>query len=165
MARKHAITVVAVAALALVPALSAAQGLFGGSRMKGQGRMGGPGFGAGFGGHMSAFLDLTEAQEAQIDEIRSAYKVVIEDLIEQRKTAREGLRDLATAETFDEGAVRLAAETIAAVDIELMVSHAKMKSEVHSILTEEQKAQLAEFKENLAERKGRRMGRGRGGRI
>ena len=44
---------------------------------------------------------------------------------------------------FDEAAVRSAAEARAKIQVELEVSHAKMMSQIFSVLTPEQKAQLA----------------------
>jgi protein CpxP len=54
---------------------------------------------------------------------------------------------------FDEAAFRSAAEARAKVQVEMEVQHAKMMSQVVSVLTAEQKTQLAERHEQM-----RRMG-------
>jgi Spy/CpxP family protein refolding chaperone len=54
---------------------------------------------------------------------------------------------------FNEAAVRQAAEARAKIQVELEVSNAKRMSEIATILTAEQKAQLAERHQNM-----RRMG-------
>jgi Spy/CpxP family protein refolding chaperone len=54
---------------------------------------------------------------------------------------------------FDEAAFRSAAEARAKLQVEMEVQHAKMMSQVANILTAEQRAQLAERRQNM-----RRMG-------
>ncbi|MCP4895653.1 MAG: Spy/CpxP family protein refolding chaperone [bacterium] len=156
------VTIVAIAAiLTIAPAVLMAQGFFGADGPKGQGRHDRSGC---FGTHMSAFLDLTEEQEAQIEQIRNAYEPILQDLREQKRTARQEYMQGLDASNFDEGAVRAFAESQAVFDIELTVNRAKLKAELHSVLTEEQKQLLAEHKSKMTERQGRRGGRGRGAR-
>jgi Spy/CpxP family protein refolding chaperone len=50
---------------------------------------------------------------------------------------------------FDEAAFRSAAEARAKIEVEMEVQHAKMMSQVATVLTAEQKAQLAERHEQM----------------
>ncbi len=169
MKRHQVITVATVVVLTLVPAVMMAQGIHGGAGQRGQGRLGGHGGGFGFGEQMAVFLDLSTEQEAQIEQIRAAYEPIIKDLLEQKRTARQEFMQSLDPETFDEGATRLSAQSQAEFDVELVVNRAKLKAELHGVLTDEQKQQLADFKgkmaEKRAERAGRRGGRGQGGRF
>jgi Spy/CpxP family protein refolding chaperone len=107
----------------------------------GGGFRGGPGPRDGLGplGHE---LNLTDDQKAQI-------KKISESFAESDKAFHDQLRALHTSEpdpmngAFDEAAVRAAAEARAKIQIELEVSHAKMMSQISSVLTAEQKTQLA----------------------
>ena len=93
-------------------------------------------------GPIARDLNLTDDQKAQIKKITSSFE-------ESDKTLHDQLRTLHQSEpdpmggTFDEAAVRSAAEARAKVQIELEVSHAKMMSQIATVLTAEQKAQLA----------------------
>ena len=51
--------------------------------------------------------------------------------------------------TFDEAAVRAAAEARAKIQVELEVAHAKIMSQIAGVLTAEQKAQLAAKHEQM----------------
>jgi Spy/CpxP family protein refolding chaperone len=87
-------------------------------------------------------LNLTEDQKAQVKKIADSFQ-------ESNKALFDQLRALHTSEpdpinaTFDETAVRTAAEARAKLQIELEVSHAKMMSQIAGVLTAEQKTQLA----------------------
>jgi len=87
-------------------------------------------------------LNLTDDQKAQIKKINDSFE-------ESNKTLFDQLRALHGSEpdpmsgTFDEAAVRAAAEARAKVQVELEVSRAKMMSQVAGVLTAEQKTQLA----------------------
>jgi periplasmic protein CpxP/Spy len=107
----------------------------------GGGFRGGPGPRDGL-GPIARDLNLTDDQKAQI-------KKITQSLAESDKAFHDQLRTLHESEpdpmsgTFDEAAVRAAAAARARIQIELEVSHAKMMSQIASVLTTEQKAQLA----------------------
>ena len=87
-------------------------------------------------------LNLSDDQKAQIEKIRTAFEESTRSLHEQMRALHENEGDpLNTA--FDEAAVRSAAEARAKIDVELEVARAKMMSQIGSVLTTEQKAQLA----------------------
>jgi len=106
----------------------------------GPGRHGGPGHHDGFG--PLAGLNLTDAQKEQIKTIHEKSAESTRQLREQMRTLHENQRDAMTA-TFDEAAVRAAAEARARIQVELEVAHARTRAEVENVLTPEQKAQLA----------------------
>lgn len=130
----------------------------------GPGRPGGPGeFGPGRpGGPREGFfvpfgpfgreLNLTEDQKTAIGKIHDGFRESTQALHEQMRAVNEGRVDPLNG-TFDEAAFRAAAGARAKIQIELEVAHAKMMSQMVSVLTAEQKAQLAARHEEM-----RRMG-------
>lgn len=107
----------------------------------GGGFRGGPGPGGPF-GPFERELNLTDDQKAQIKKIADSFR-------ESEKTFHDQLRMLhegepgPVSESFDEAAIRAAAEARAKIQIELEVSRAKMMFQITSLLTPEQRAQLA----------------------
>ena len=95
-----------------------------------------------------ADLNLTEDQKTQIQKINEKYRENEKALHEQMRALHESQVDLVIGE-FNEAAVRQAAEARAKIQVEFEVSHAKKMSEIASILTAEQKAQLAERRKNM----------------
>ena len=87
-------------------------------------------------------LNLTDDQKAQIKKIQDSFRESNKVLFDQLRTLHGSEPDPMSG-TFDEAAVRAAAEARAKIQVELEVSHAKMMSQVASVLTAEQKAQLA----------------------
>jgi protein CpxP len=105
------------------------------------------GFGGGMGpgfpfGPMARDLNLTDAQKTQIKTITDSFRESDKALHDQLRTIRESQPDPLTG-TFDEAAVRAAAEAAAKIQVELEVSRARMMSQIGSVLTAEQKATLA----------------------
>lgn len=116
-------------------------GPFGGGFRGGPGGPGGP---RGFGlfGPMGRDLNLTDDQKAQIKKIQDSFHESNKALFDQLRTLHQNEADPFSG-AFDEAAVRSAAEARAKVQIELEVSHAKMMSQIGSVLTADQKAQFA----------------------
>ena len=54
---------------------------------------------------------------------------------------------------FDEAAARAAAQARANVHVELDVAHARMMSQIYALLTAEQKAKLAELRQQFEQRR------------
>ena len=107
----------------------------------GDGFRGGPGPRDGL-GPIARDVNLTDDQRAQIKKITQSFQESDKALHDQLRTLRETEPDPMSG-TFDEAAVRAAAEARARIQIELEVSHAKMLSQVAAVLTAEQRAQLA----------------------
>ena len=87
-------------------------------------------------------LNLTDDQKAQIKKITDSFQESDKALFDQLRSLRQSEPDPMSG-TFDEAAVRAAAEARAKIQTELEVSHAKMLSQIAGVLTADQKAQLA----------------------
>ena len=123
-----------------------------GGHRGGHGRGGHGGPGGSLLGHFSRVLDLTDAQKSQIKQIEESFRVSTKGLHEQLAQTGGGPFDALATGTFDEAAVRAAAQSRANVHVELEVAHAKMLSQVAAVLTAEQKAKLAELHKQMQER-------------
>jgi len=87
-------------------------------------------------------LNLTDAQREQMKQIAARYR---DSSKAQRKQGRErgGGFDALSGGTFNEAAVRAAAQALANQRVEMEVARAHMMFEMYNVLTAEQKAQLA----------------------
>jgi periplasmic protein CpxP/Spy len=97
-----------------------------------------------------AKLNLTDAQKQQMQQIRDRYRQTFQAERQSDRGEHRGFDPLAGG-TFDEAAVRAAAQARANAEVEREVARAKMMWEMYNVLTPEQKAQLA------AERQQRRQ--------
>ncbi len=130
-------------------------------RHGGPGREGGPGrggFRGGPGGRdglgpLGRDLNLTDEQKAQIKKITNSFEESTKALHEQLRALHDSERDAPKDGAFDEAAVRAAAQARANVQIELEVAHARMMSQVFSVLTAEQKAQLAAKRQEFEQKR------------
>ena len=123
------------------PQAPAPPGGFGGPGFRGPGGPGGPREGFGPFGPMGREVNLTDDQKAQIKKIQDSFREGDKALFDQLRTLHESEPDPNAA--FNEAAVRSAAEARAKIQVELEVNHARMMSQIFSVLTPEQKAQLA----------------------
>ncbi|HEX8557512.1 MAG TPA: Spy/CpxP family protein refolding chaperone [Pyrinomonadaceae bacterium] len=121
-----------------------------------RGGPGGPGGHGGPLGHLSRELNLTDAQKAQVKQLADSFhegaRALHEQLSQTGGGPFEGLKD----GPFDEAAVRAAAQARAAAHVEMEVAHAKMMSQVYALLTAEQKAKLAELRQQHEQRRAER---------
>ncbi|PLY00889.1 MAG: hypothetical protein C0624_11160 [Desulfuromonas sp.] len=99
---------------------------------------------------MAEILDLTEAQQQQIEDLHKQAAEKNAPYREQLAASREKVRQLCDAESIDATAIRT--ELAAQVDAKtaLIVSRATVRSETLKLLTPEQR----ELAEKLAPRKG-----------
>ena len=134
--KKFSVATIAGALLLTGAAMAFSQG-----PPRGGGFRGGPGPGDGL-GPLARDLNLTDDQKAQIKKITDSFRESDKALHDQLRTVHESEPDPMSG-TFDEAAVRAAAEARAKTQIELEVSHAKMMSQIAAVLTADQKAQLA----------------------
>lgn len=117
---------------------------------------GGPGFpGKGHGPgmrmeRMAEVLGLSDTQKEQVSAILKAEQEKTEPLRQQLFENRKQIMETAFSGKFDEAAVRAIAAKQAPIITELIVSHARAKSEIHALLTPEQRT--------LAEKLGPMMG-------
>src|SRR5215207_2897645 len=142
------------AALMMTAAAFAQHGPGGPHGHGGPGRHGGHGGGPGsLLGHISQVLNLTDAQQAQIKQLEDGFKESTKGLHEQLgKAGPGGPFEVLNGGTFDEAAVRAAAQARANLHVELEVAHARFFSQVYAVLTAEQKAKLAELHQQMQER-------------
>ena len=152
--KKSSVIIAVAAALLLTVALTVAAVAFSHSH-----RHQGPPRGGGFRGEPGPRglgplrdLNLTDDQKAQIKKIKESFEEGNKALFDQMR-ALHGSEPDPMSGTFDEAAVRTAAEARAKIQVELEVSHAKMMSQIAAVLTAEQKAQLAAKRQQF-ERKG-----------
>jgi Spy/CpxP family protein refolding chaperone len=133
---------------------------------EGQGRQERGGKGRGFGGgRFFENLNLTDAQREQIKQIADRYH---EGFKAQRQANRGERRggggfDALKGGTFDEAAVRAAAQARANAQVEMEVQRARMMFEMYNVLTAEQKAQLAAERQQREQRRQERRARRQAG--
>ena len=107
---------------------------------------GGPrGGGDFFGGMMFDYLDLSDAQRAQIKQIMVKEKPTLEPLFKQEMESHKQMMQLIQTGTFDEAKAQAIATQGAQIHAQLEVQHARVASEAYQVLTAEQKTKLAQF--------------------
>jgi Spy/CpxP family protein refolding chaperone len=96
-------------------------------------------------GFYTDYLDLTDAQQAQMKDIIAKEKPSIQPLMQQLRQGHQQMSQLEQATTFDEAKVRAAASQQTQAMTELMVQKARIKSELMAVLTPDQKDKMAKF--------------------
>ena len=114
---------------------------------RGGGRRGGGPF-----GRFGAELNLTDAQLEQMRQIEERYRATFRAQRENRGQERAGFDPFAGG-TFDESAVRAAAQARANAQVEREVAQARMMYEMYNVLTSEQKAQLQAARQQREQRR------------
>lgn len=142
--------IIAVLALAVVAAgviFAVGQKTEGGK--KGWGKRGGHhrGMGMAFRG-----LDLTDEQKAKVKELHSASRESLKPVMESLKANHEKMQALTANGAFDEAQVTALANEQASLSAKLIVEKQRVKSQMFSILTDEQKAKFAEMKAKRPDR-------------
>ncbi len=141
------ITTLAMAAMAM-PGVALAQGFGGPPGFGGPDEFGGPGLP--FLEHMlprlAEELDLTDAQQGQIQAILDEETPAIESMREQLRNAHQAFRESHSPGEFDEAAVRAFAESQSQTHVELMVAGARTMLRIHNVLTTEQREQLQQMR-------------------
>jgi len=106
---------------------------------------GGDFFGGPVLGFFSDYLDLTDAQQAQIKQIIAKEKPALEPLFQQEMQTHEQMMALIQSGTFDETKAQTIATQGAQVHAQLEVQHARIANEAYQVLTADQKTKLAQF--------------------
>src|SRR5262245_3589472 len=110
----------------------------GGFGRGGPGRFGGPGGPMGRGGVVGMPLErlgLTDAQREQVRTIVQGHDAELSALRERADAAREALQTVMMADAVNEGAIRASSATVAAVEADINVVQARIRSEVFAQLT------------------------------
>ena len=126
---------------------------------RGGGREGRGGHGGGFiGGRFAERLNLTDAQKAQMEQISERFRQTTQSLRGQGRDERRGEDfDAFKGGSFNESAVRAAAQARANRQVEMEVARARMMFEMYNVLTPEQKSQLqADRQQRRQERRNNR---------
>ncbi len=108
--------------------------------------------GGGF-GHFGRNLNLSDAQKTQMQQIAARYETSTKSLHDQLRNLHGNSGATVDNGTFNEAAVRQAAQARANIEVELEVSRAHMMSEMYAVLTPEQKAQLAQQRQQWEQRR------------
>ena len=113
------------------------------------------GFGGGE-GRMFRGLDLTDAQKAQLKQIRESHSANIKALREQIHTTMKGLHQANQGATFDEALVSQKLAQVAPLRAKLMGEEFKIRQESLSVLTAEQKAKMEQMREQFKSKRAER---------
>lgn len=155
----------ALATALVAPALVLAQPFGGpgghGPSWHARGAGGGPGGGHGLRmlDRMAVLLDLTDAQEAQIEAIKESTREQVEPIVEQIRTERDAWRAEHEPGTFDEEAFRAHFESQSGQRLEIAVLTAEAFNQAWQVLTPEQQTQLESWRAKMDERRASRGGR------
>jgi Spy/CpxP family protein refolding chaperone len=116
-------------------------------------------FGGSMPGMFGDFLDLTDAQHAQIKQIYENAKPTIEPLWQQRRQNHKSMMQLVTSGTFDQAKAQSIASQSAQVEAQLEVQHALLASQAYQVLTPDQKTKFNDFLAKREQRFQERMQR------
>jgi periplasmic protein CpxP/Spy len=109
----------------------------------------GPHGGGGFLGHEFGFfadyLDLTDAQRAQMKQTLAAEKPTLKPLLQQEEQSQQQMLQLIQSGSFDEAKAQSIATQESQTHIQLEVQKARIHSELYQLLTADQKAKLGQF--------------------
>ncbi len=118
------------------------------------GRGGPMGWGSRFGIPLGR-LGLTDVQREQVRAVMQSHDAELKTLVDRAFAAHEALHAAIAADPIDEGTIRARSGDVAAVEADMAVTRARIRSEVFQVLTPEQRAKASDG----AARPG---GRGRG---
>ena len=110
--------------------------------------------GAGMRGMMFAGINLTDDQKAKIQQIGQSFRERTQSLHQELRAKRQELRQASEGGTFNEALATQKLQESAGLQAKLMGEQFRMRQEMLSVLTPEQKTQLeqkrAEFKAKKA---------------
>jgi Spy/CpxP family protein refolding chaperone len=134
-----------------------------------RGKVRGEGKGRGWGGErrggmrgmMFGGVTLTDDQKAKMKQISESFRERTRSLHNELRTKRQELRQATEGATFNEALATQNLQESASIEAKLMGEQFRMRQEMQSVLTAEQKAQLeqkrAEFKAKRANRGERKV--------
>ena len=122
-------------------------------------RAGGQHRGDRMGGRIFGQLDLTDAQKAQIKQIRQAHQESLRPLRQEIRTKRMEIRQANQGGTFDEALVSQKLAEIAPLEAKLMGEQFRLHQQMLSVLTPEQKTKMEQLREQFKSRSGERRAR------
>jgi Spy/CpxP family protein refolding chaperone len=110
------------------------------------------GQGPGPGGFMLRDLNLTEAQQQQVQQLTEQLREQSRTLVEAVRKGEEARRDAVEAVPVDEPRIRAAMQQLGDAQTELAILEARLHSDVYALLTPEQQQQAQKLR---AEREAR----------
>jgi protein CpxP len=106
-------------------------------------------------------ITLTEDQKARMKSISQSFRERTQSLHQQLRAKRQELRQSNDGSTFNEALATQKLTETASLQAKLMGERLKMRQEMESVLTAEQKTQIeqkrAEFKAKRGQRSGRKV--------
>lgn len=136
-----AVGAVAVAGLIALVNPAAAHGSFGG------GRGGGKLFASSFQvAYMARHLDMTEEQKAQLRDVLDAARPEADRLADAMIDSRQAMKTLRKSETFSEDEIRAIADQQGRLTADMIVLHARVRSQIGAILTPDQRERLEKMR-------------------
>jgi len=147
--RFHAIALAAVMAVAIAVPFAIAQSKHasGQNAPRTEGRWHGMRGGDRMAGAFFRNLDLTDAQKAQMKQIREAHSQTLRPLMDQIRAKRQEIRQANEGGTFNESLVAQKLTEIAPLEAKLMGEQFRTHQEMLSVLTADQKAKLEQLRE------------------
>jgi periplasmic protein CpxP/Spy len=115
--------------------------------------------GHGMSGRMFRNLDLTDEQQAKLKQIRASHSESTKALRQQIRTQMQTLRQANQSGAFDEALVSQKLAQVAPLRAKLMAEEYKIRQEMLSILTPEQKTKLEQSREEFKAKRGERKAR------
>jgi protein CpxP len=144
---------VALAVAVAVPIALAQTGEPGGQKRHGQWQERGM-RGRGFGGGAFRNLDLTDAQKAQMKQIRESHSESLRSLGTQIRAKRQEMRQANQGGSFNEALVTQKLSEIAPLEAKLKGEQHRIHQEMLSVLTADQKAKLDQSREQFKSKRG-----------
>ena len=140
---------------------------------QGEGRGRGHGKGAGWGRHggrggnfggmrggmhggMFRGITLTDDQKAKMKQVSQSFRERTKSLHEELRSKRQELRQASDGGTFNEALATQKLQEMAGLQAKLMGEQIKMRNELQSVLTSEQKAQIEQKRAEFKAQKGKR---------
>ena len=114
-----------------------------------------------FGHHEVAFLtdylDLSDAQQAQVKQLVNSERTSLKPLMEQERQNHEQMKALVEGATFDDAKAQTIASAQAQVSAQIMVAKARTDSQIYQLLTADQKTKLGQLNAQREARMAQRM--------
>ncbi len=147
MKRFHVIPAVVLVAAMSLGSVAPAQGPRGGGPRAGRGGPGGP-----LGGLPLASLNLTQAQQDLIRDIRERNRAELQQVEARAREALAAQQKAVSAIPLNEGAIRATTLALAEVQAEIAVHQARIQNEVFAALTPEQQATVTKTRAEREQR-------------
>lgn len=100
----------------------------------------------GWSGPMLRKLDLTQAQKDQIFKIRHDQAQAFYDEHKALRAAAKQMRDVTTADTFDQDKAQQAAAALGKAESQMALLRAQTQAQIRAVLTPEQRQKLANWR-------------------